>query len=164
MNSSMLIDVLEVIMEIPKLFASAPSIYPSRRDFLRRSGSGCGLLALAALLDQQGSLANAASAAPSTASLNPLAPRPSHFPAKAKSVIWLFMNGGPSQVDTWDYKPELDRRHGQELKGFDKNTGFFTDQVGSLMKSPFAWKQHGVSGTWGPGVFPNIANHVADLP
>ncbi len=53
------------------------------------------------------------------------------------------MNGGPSQVDTWDYKPELAKRDGQELAGFDKNTGFFTDQVGPLMKSPFKFAQHG---------------------
>ena len=62
--------------------------------------------------------------------VNPLAPKTAHFPAKAKSVIWLFMNGGPSQVDTWDYKPELAKRDGQELKGFDNNTGFFPIRSG----------------------------------
>jgi hypothetical protein len=75
-------------------------------------------------------------------------------------VIWLFMNGGPSQVDTWDYKPELTRRHGQELPGFDKKTGFFTDSVGPLMKSPFAWAQHGQSGTWASDLFPHMSRHV----
>src|SRR5437763_3635880 len=102
----------------PHLFASPASIFPSRRAFLRRSGSGFGLLALAGLFDQQGLLSWSAAADPA---LNPLAPRPAHFPAKARAVIWLFMNGGPSQVDTWDYKPELEKRHGQELPGFDKN-------------------------------------------
>ena len=63
------------------------------------------------------------------------------FPARAKSVIWLFMNGGPSQVDTWDYKPELIRSHGKELAGFDKKTGFFADSVGPLMRSPFEWNR-----------------------
>ncbi len=92
-----------------------------------------------------------------------MAPRPSHFPAKAKSVIWLFMNGGPSQVDTWDYKPELDKRDGQELAGFDKNTGFFPGNVGPLMKSPFAFKQHGQSGAWASELFPNLANHVDEM-
>ena len=58
------------------------------------------------------------------------------------------MNGGPRQVDTWDYKPELEKRDGQELKGFDKNTGFFADQVGPLMKSPFKFAQHGQCGAW----------------
>jgi hypothetical protein len=145
-------------MHEPAFFASPSPAYASRRDFLRRSGGGLGLLALAGLLDRQGLLA-----APPDRALNPLAPRPPHFPGKAKSVIWLFMNGGPSQVDTWDYKPELARHDGQELKGFDKDTGFFTDQVGPLMKSPFAWKQHGRSGTWVPEIFPNLARHVGDL-
>src|SRR6516165_3626089 len=92
------------------LFANPSPQGSSRRDFLRRSGGGLGLLALADLLES-GSLL-AAPAPPSTPadgdrSLHPLAPRPPHFAAKANSVIWLFMNGGPSQVDTWDYKPEL---------------------------------------------------------
>jgi hypothetical protein len=63
-------------------------------------------------------------------------------------------------VDTWDYKPELTRRHGQELPGFDKKTGFFTDSVGPLMKSPFAWAQHGQSGTWASDLFPHLSRHV----
>src|SRR5439155_4441946 len=92
--------------------------------------------------------------------LQPLAPRPAHFAARAQSVIWLFMNGGPSQVDTWDYKPELAKRDGQELKGFDHKTGFFTDQVGPLMKSPFKFQQHGQSGAWVSEIFPNMARHV----
>ena len=87
------------------------------------AGGGFGMLALAGLLEQQG-LLGAESAAERR--LNPLAARKPHFAARARSVIWLFMNGGPSQVDTWDYKPELVKRDGQELKGFDKNTGFFT--------------------------------------
>jgi hypothetical protein len=92
-----------------------------------------------------------------------MAPRPSHFPAKARSVIWLFMNGGPSQVDTWDYKPELARRHGQDLAGFDKNTGFFTDQVGPLMKSPFRFARRGESGAWVSEIFPRLGSHVDEL-
>ncbi|HYG74985.1 MAG TPA: DUF1501 domain-containing protein, partial [Planctomycetota bacterium] len=67
------------------------------------------------------------------------------------------------QVDTWDYKPELEKADGKELKGFDKNTGFFTDQVGPLMKSPFKFAQHGKSGTWVSEIFPNIAQHVDDM-
>src|SRR5437868_4920681 len=139
----------------PHYFATPAA--PSRRQFLARAGQGFGLLALSSLLDQTGALA-----APATA-LHPLAPKPPHFPAKAKSVIWLFMNGGQSQVDTWDYKPELAKQDGKELKGLDKNTGFFTDQVGPLMKSPFAWQRHGRSGTWVPEIFPNLARHVDDI-
>jgi hypothetical protein len=126
---------------------------------LARAGSGCGLLALAGLLQETGALGQAQAALP----VNPLAPRAGHFPAQAKSVIWLFMNGGPSQVDTWDYKPELEKRDGQELEGFDKNTGFFTEQVGPLMKSPFKFAQHGATGTWLSEIFPRIAEHVDDL-
>jgi len=129
----------------------------SRRDLFRRAGHGAGLLALAGLLDDQRLLMPRAMAGPSG---DPLAPRPPQLKTRAKSVIWLFMNGGPSQVDTWDYKPELTRRHGQELPGFDKKTGFFTDSVGPLMKSPFAWAQHGQSGTWASDLFPHLSRHV----
>ena len=77
--------------------------------------AGAGLLGLACLLESQGLLGRQA-LADGTLAPNPLAPRPSMFPAKAKSVIWLFMNGGPSQVDTWDYKPELEKRDGKDWK------------------------------------------------
>src|SRR5262245_11335856 len=121
--------------------------FPSRRQFLRLAGGGFGLLALADLLNGAGACA-ADIATPSSTTHNPLAIKPAHFAAKAKRVIWLFMNGGQSQVDTWDYKPELAKRDGQALAGFDNKTGFFVDQVGGLMKSPFAFAQHGQSGTW----------------
>ena len=136
---------------------NTPSI--SRRQLLQRAGGGIGALALSTLLCEEGFLNPAAAAQPA----NALAPRVPHFPAKAKAVIWLFMNGGPSQVDTWDYKPELAKRDGQELEGFDKNTGFFTDQVGPVMKSPFAFKQHGQSGAWVSDIFPHMARHVDDM-
>ena len=102
----------------PHLFASPNRKYASRRDFLRLTGSGFGMLALSALMEQTGALAESVNAGSSPAgggnggagtNLHPLAPHPGHFPARAKSVIWLFMNGGPSQVDTWDYKPMLGR-------------------------------------------------------
>jgi len=147
-------------MMLQPAFLTPSNRIGTRREFLRRSGGGLGLLALASMLDGR------VVAAPESATdrgLHPLAPRPPHFAAKAKSVIWLFMNGGPSQVDTWDYKPQLAKHDGQELKGFDKNTGFFTDQVGPLLGSPFAWKQHGRSGTWVSEIFPNISRHVDDL-
>jgi hypothetical protein len=98
-----------------------------------------------------------------TASIDPLAPHKGHFPGKATAVIWLFMNGGPSQVDTWDYKPVLQKKDGVKLENFDNDTGFFTDQVGPLMKSPFKWAQHGKSGTWVPEIFPNLSRHVDDM-
>src|SRR3984957_8471837 len=145
--------------EHPHLIASPHRAFASRRDFLRRTGSGVGALALAALMEQEQARGDSGPKLP----INPLERRPGHFPSKAKSVIWLFMNGGPSQVDTWDYKPELARHDGEELKGFDKDTGFFVNEVGPLMKSPFAWKQHGQSGTWVPEIFPSMARHVDDI-
>ena len=147
----------------PPLLATPADLYSSRREFLRRTGGGFGLVALAGLLDGQGLLGNRALGSPAARNLNPLAPQPPHFAAKAKSVIWLFMNGGQSHVDTWDYKPELAKRDGQKLAGFDPQTGFFTEQVGPLLKSPFAFKQHGQSGTWAAEIFPEVSKHVDDL-
>jgi hypothetical protein len=145
----------------PHLFASPNAVYASRRQFLKMTGSGFGLLALAGLLDPPG--VSAAPRVETGNNLNPLAPRAGHFPVKAKSVIWLFMNGGPSQVDTWDYKPELEKHNGEEYKGFDKNTGFFVDQVGPIMKSPFKFARHGQSGTYVSEIFPGMAQHVDDM-
>lgn len=107
---------------------------PSRRQFLQQAGLGCGSLALAYLLHQEG-LSDAAAA-------DPLATKTPHFPAKAKSIIWLFMIGAPSQVDTFDYKPELQKRDGEPLAGADAQTGFFGTS-GKCLKSPFKWQQHG---------------------
>ncbi len=142
---------------IPKLFASPPAIFANRRQFLQRVGNGFGAVALASLLAEEGLLGSAQGA---EAGGGPLAPKKPHFAAKARSVIWLFMNGGPSHVDTWDYKPELVKQHGKELPGFDKTTGFFVNQVGPLMKSPFEFKKHGQSGTWVSSIFPNLSQHV----
>src|SRR5689334_6475300 len=134
-------------MPLPHFFAPPSDAYASRREFLRRAGGGFGLVALAGLLQQEKLLGEAPDPR------HPLAPRAGHLPAKAKSVIWLFMNGGPSHVDTWDYKPELARRDGQELAGFDRNTGFFRDQVGPIMKSPFRFRKHGQCGKYVSDLF-----------
>lgn len=128
-----------------------------RRHWLQRCGGGLGMLALGSLLRQEGLLAADSTSA---ASLNPLAPKRPHFPAKAKAVIWVFVNGGPSHVDTWDYKPELMKRDGQELPGFDRDSGFFINDVGPLLKSPFEFKQYGQSGKWASSIFPNLSKHV----
>ena len=123
---------------------------PSRRRFLQDAGLGFGSLALANMLHRD-SAANPAS--------DPLALKQPHFPAKVKSIIWLFMTGAPSQVDTWDYKPELQKRDGETLAGADPKTGFFTTS-GKCLKSPFAWKQHGESGSWVSSIFPHLSQHV----
>src|SRR4051794_30421801 len=83
----------------------------SRRDVLRRIGGGFGAMGVSSVFADAGFL----SAASPTAANNPLAPRPAHFTPRAKRVIFLFMNGGPSHVDTFDPKPELTRCHGQPL-------------------------------------------------
>ena len=137
-------------------WSTSTPIAPSRRQFLQSTGQGFGMLGLAALLEQEGRVARGATAG----GLDPLAPRAGHFAAPARSVIWLFMNGGPSQVDTWDYKPELQKRDGQALEGFDPDTGFFNGAVGPLMKSPYQFAQHGESGAWVSQIFPHMARHV----
>jgi hypothetical protein len=124
----------------------------NRRHFLQRAGGGMGALALADLLGERSSPA-AEDPQPS-----PLHPRPGHFAAKAKSVIWLFMEGAPSAVDVFDPKPELTRRHGQKI---DINV-FFGDP-GPLMKSPFKFRQYGESGAWVCDKYPNVARHVDEL-
>src|SRR2546423_1439972 len=104
----------------------------NRREVLLQS-RGVGSLALAQLLGADGLLA----AKPDLALNGGL-----HHKAKVRRVIQLFMNGGVSQVDTFDYKPELARRHGQKADGFDsKNVA--TSTPGTIMKSPFEWQQHG---------------------
>ncbi len=128
----------------------------NRRQLLARSGAGAGLIGLTSLLGSEGLLQGG----DALGSTDPLAPRQPHFEPKAKAVIWLFINGGPSHVDTWDYKPELNNSDGKELEGFDKFTGFFSAQVGPLMKSPFSFAQHGESGKFVSEIFPNLSQHV----
>ena len=129
----------------------------SRRDWLRQSAAGFGYLALAGLLNaEQGSL-RAAAFDPT----NPLAPRAPHFPPRATRVIFLFMHGGPSQVDTFDYKPLLERDHGKPLP-FAKPR-VFSAPTGNLLKSPFKFRQYGQSGAWVSEIFPHVAECVDDL-
>jgi hypothetical protein len=123
----------------------------NRRDLLQRAGAGFGAVALADLLGSQALLA-ADSAA------GPLSPKPGHYAAKAKSVIWLFMEGAPSACDTFDPKPELTKRDGQRIA-----INVFNGDPGPLMKSPFKFQQHGQSGAWVCEKYPNVARHVDDF-
>ncbi|MBU6303323.1 MAG: DUF1501 domain-containing protein [Verrucomicrobia bacterium] len=134
---------------------SNESLLPGRRRFLQRTGLGFGSVALASLLHREGLTAAPTPGQPP----DPLASRPAMFKPRAKAVIWLFMTGAPSQVDTWDYKPELQKRHGEPLPGSDSKTGFFTTS-GKILKSPFGWKQYGESGTWVSSLFPHLSRHV----
>jgi hypothetical protein len=129
--------------------------FANRRQFLKKAGAGFGLLALADLL-RDGSLF-ADEMAPARA-LNPLAPVQPHYQPKAKSIIWLFMEGAPSSVDLFDPKPELTKRDGQRIE-----IDVFNGNPGPLMKSPFSFKQYGESGAWVCEKYPNVAKHVDDF-
>src|SRR5262245_53476402 len=129
---------------------------PTRRDLLARCANGFGAAALSALLADP-----AFGVAPPPAPRGPLAPRPPHFKAKAKSVIFLYMDGGPSQVDTFDPKPRLDKEHGQPIKMKVEPTQF--NDVGKVLKCPWKFKKHGQSGTPVSGLFPHVATCVDDL-
>jgi len=123
----------------------------SRREMLWRTSAGFAGLALAGLLSSE------AKAGPD----NSLAPKAGHFPAKAKRIIFLFMHGGPSQVDTFDPKPMLDRDDGKPLP-FAKPRVQFA-QTGNLMRSPWKFKKHGQSGIEVSELFPHVAESVDDL-
>ena len=130
----------------------------SRRDFLARAGGGFGLLALLALLERE-------SAADAPKVKNPLAPKPPHFPGKAKSVIWCFLDGGPSHIDLFDPKPELTKLHGQPLPGSFKRpvTAMGRTAYTPLLASKRTFKQHGQSGLWVSDWYPEIATCADDL-
>ena len=140
----------------------------SRRKFWMEAGMGIGGLALIDLLNKDGLLAAELPKGPQAcqggpvASDSPLVPKAPHFAPKAKSVISLFMSGGVSHVDTFDYKPALEKynRLPMEGKGEIKvRQGY----PGPLMKSPFTFKQYGKSGAWVSEIFPNMATLVDDV-
>ena len=122
-------------------FANFPS---SRREFLARSGMGLGSLGLATLLDGR----------------NPMSPAKPHFAPKAKRVIHIFCNGGPSHVDTFDPKPSLDEWHGKMLPSENLRT---ERKTGAAFRSPFKFKRYGQSGTPVSELFPKTAENVDEL-
>ena len=128
----------------------------SRRQLLQNCGAGFGAIALNDLLARTVSAGQNSSAAS-----NPLLSRPGHFPARAKRVIFLFMHGGPSHVDTFDYKPLLAKHDGQPLP-FEKPRIQFA-QTGNLLKSPWKFRQYGQSGAWVSDLFPNVGRCADDI-
>src|SRR4051812_15101927 len=120
----------------------------SRRQLLARVGTGLGTLGLAAMLDQLGLLAG-----------NPLAPKKPHFAPKAKHVIHLFMNGGPSQVDTFDPKPALTKYNGQKMPSEVKTER----RTGNLMQSPFGFQKYGKSGIEVSELYPKVGECIDDI-
>src|SRR5881392_325733 len=128
----------------------------TRRDLLQRTATGFGIVGLANLLNDQQLLATPQAAGPG----NPLAPKLPHFAAKAKRIIHVFMNGGPSQVDTFDPKPELARFNGRSPGG---TLAGVRGGTRVLMASPFRFGQHGQSGLPVSEIFPRVAECADDL-
>jgi hypothetical protein len=122
-------------------------LFPTRRELLARCGTGLGLLGLAGVLADAGDV-------------DPLAPKRPPLPAKAKRVVHLFMNGGPSQVDTFDPKPMLDKHHGKPLTGSNLRT---ERKTGAPMRSPFKFQKYGQSGIEVSEIFAKTAQHIDDI-
>ena len=132
-------------------FGSRPT---SRREMLTTCANGFGAVALAALSQERGF----------AATNSPLAAKPPHFPPQAKNVIFLYMDGGPSQVDTFDYKPLLEKFDGKDpanVIGKLAPTQF--DNVGKVLKAQWKFKQHGQAGHWISSLFPHVAEVADDL-
>jgi hypothetical protein len=132
----------------------------TRRQVLCQIGGGFGALGLASILADAGLLAAEAQSKPARAN-NPLAPKPPHFPPRAKRVIFLFMNGGPSHVDTFDPKPMLEKHQGQPLPATMVKTG--RKAKGNLMPSPFKMRRYGQSGIAATELFPEVGKCMDDI-
>ncbi len=150
--------------EIQRFAPNATPCGRTRREFLWEAGGGFAALALADLLSRDGFFSHwAAAAQPGAAgAVSPLAARVPHLARKAKHCIFLFMNGAPSHVDTFDPKPELARHDGQPYTGPLK-VGSNGRPVGYLMRSPFEFRRHGQSGLPISSLFPHTARHADDL-
>lgn len=131
----------------------------SRRRMLQQTSSGLGSLALASLLRPE--LPAADDPRQATESTSPFRPKPTHFPAKAKQVVFLYMDGGPSQVDTFDPKPRLQQEHGQPFGMKIEPTQF--DNIGKTLASPWPFAKHGECGMPISSLFPRVAQHADDL-
>ncbi|HXJ58225.1 MAG TPA: DUF1501 domain-containing protein [Verrucomicrobiae bacterium] len=141
-------------------FSSSNRAVQSRREFLRKSGGGFGALAFGYLLGREGLLqaGSAAVQAPSPSLRLP------HFPATARSVIWLFMEGGPSHLDLFDPKPELQRLAGQPMpESFGRPITAMGTASNTLMPSRRQWRQHGQSGLWISDWFPHLSAQADKL-
>ena len=135
----------------------------TRREFLWQAGGGFTALPLLSLLSDDGFLTRQSQAGDAPAAYaNPLAPKPPHFAPKAKSVIFLFMYGGPSHIDTFDYKPDM---YGMDGKTIDVKTfgrGGHKNQ-GRIVEPKWKFKQYGESGKWVSDLFPHVATCVDDI-
>lgn len=135
-------------------------MHPTRREMLQSIGGGFGTMALAGLLEHAG-LLNTAAAADARAGGNALKPRQGHFPGKAKAVIQLCQNGGPSQMDLFDNKPELSKRSGQPHP--EEVEVFQLGNKNVLMGTPFQFAKHGQCGMELSELIPHLARVADDL-
>lgn len=141
----------------------------TRREFLNTTASGLGMMALGAMLDKDGVLApfrasGAESSSPDV--INPLAPKAPHFAAKAKSCIFIFMAGAPSQLDLFDPKPKLNKIHGQKLpESFTKNVrfAFIQKETATVMGSKRKFTKHGQCGMELSDLLPHIGTVADDI-
>ncbi len=129
----------------------------SRRQILASMGGGFGLLGLAGVMSDGGLVSNALAASDA---VSPLAPKAPHFAPRAKHVIFLFMNGGPSHVDTFDPKPALEQYAGQKPEELAKD---YQRTVGKLFPSPFKFRKYGENGVDVSELFPNVAGVIDDI-
>ena len=135
----------------------------TRREFLWQTGAGFGSAALASMLSADGFFDNQAVGADGkTEFINPLAPKKSHHQPKAKSVIFLFMYGGPSHIDTFDYKPQMIGMDGKtiDVKTFGRGG---KRNRGRIVEPRWKFQQYGECGKWVSSLFPNVAKHVDDI-
>jgi hypothetical protein len=133
-----------------------------RRDFLGLAGPGLGGIALTAILAEQGLIRAATPIRPEIRPEAPHAARPPHFRARAKKVLVIFCSGACSQLDSWDYKPELIKRHGEALPGQEKLITFQGEQ-GALTKSPYEFKPRGQTGKYTSELLPRLGDLVDDF-
>jgi len=145
-------------MSIKDGSGKSPLCAGSRREFLAQFGAGFTSLALSGLLEADGFFQRPEVAA--GLAVDPMRVRPPHRPAKARSVIFLFMYGGPSQMDLFDYKPELNRRHGQTASLEQRRRDV---KPGKLLGSQRTFRQYGKSGLWCSDVLPHLSAHMDKL-
>src|SRR6266436_2491290 len=128
----------------------------TRRQLLRQMGTGLGLLGFASLLQDAGLLVSTAAAAIG----NPLAPKQPQFPARAKRIVHIYLNGGPSHVDTFDPKPALKKYESKIIPNGNLTT---ERETGAALPSPFKFAKYGQSGTEISEIFTKTAAHVDDI-
>lgn len=141
----------------------------TRRQFLSRMGAGFGALALSAVGRLEAASASGGGRPPIDP-LRPFAPRPPHLGARARSVIFLYLVGGPSQVDTFDHKPLLQKLHGKPVPESirraveaTRHANVFHGCKDELLGSPYGWRKYGATGRWVSDLYPHVARHVDDL-